>query len=120
MLSDSQHSPDSPTRILNSWKEISAYLGRGIRTVQRYEEELGFPVHRLCKNNRSSSVLAFADEIDLWLRNMPKNSLRFRTHHDQIVGSDLGQAGKALEQAYAAYQAALDRYIEVKTASTGN
>jgi hypothetical protein len=29
--------------LLNSWKEIAAYLNRGIRTVQRWEAELGMP-----------------------------------------------------------------------------
>src|SRR5690349_24381117 len=116
MHSDSQRSPDSPARILHSWKEIAAYLGRGIRTVQRYEEELGFPVHRLCKNNRSSSVLAFVDEIDLWLRKTPKNS-RFRAQCCAARESDLEEASKTLEQTYAAYQAALDRYVELKTSS---
>ncbi len=30
--------------VLNSWKEIACYLGRGVRTVQRYERDLGLPV----------------------------------------------------------------------------
>jgi hypothetical protein len=32
---------------LDSWKEIASYLGRGVRTVQRWECEEGLPVHRL-------------------------------------------------------------------------
>src|SRR5207249_9472999 len=32
---------------LDSWKEIAAYLGRGITTVQRWEQKEGLPVHRL-------------------------------------------------------------------------
>jgi GAF domain-containing protein len=53
-------------KILNSWKEISSYLGRGVRTVQRYET-VGLPVHRLGSASRSS-VIAFADELDGWIR----------------------------------------------------
>lgn len=56
--------------ILNSWKEIAAYLGRGIRTVQRWESELRLPVHRPKGKNRSA-VLAFRDEIDDWLHQTP-------------------------------------------------
>ena len=32
---------------LNGWKEIAAFLGKGVRTVQRWEREQGLPVHRL-------------------------------------------------------------------------
>jgi hypothetical protein len=54
-------------RILNSWKEISNYIGRGVRTVQRWEEMYQLPVHRPASRDRSA-VYAIADEIDAWLR----------------------------------------------------
>jgi len=54
-------------RILNSWKEISSYIGRGVRTVQRWEELYGLPVHRAAGRDRSA-VYALSDEIDAWLR----------------------------------------------------
>ncbi|HWK30772.1 MAG TPA: hypothetical protein VNR20_01690 [Terriglobales bacterium] len=53
--------------ILNSWKDISAYVGRGVRTVQRWEELYGLPVHRAAGRDRSS-VYALSDEVDAWLR----------------------------------------------------
>ena len=59
--------------ILNSWKEIADYMGRGVRTVQRYEQDLRLPVHRPAGKSRSS-VIAFADEIDLWMRHGPSRS----------------------------------------------
>ena len=49
-------------RRLDSWKEIAAYLGRGIRTVQRWEREEGLPVHRLAHAERGS---VFADPAEL-------------------------------------------------------
>ena len=49
-------------RRLDSWKEIAAYLGRGIRTVQRWEREEGLPVHRLAHAERGS---VFADPTEL-------------------------------------------------------
>lgn len=36
-----------PSTRLNSWKEIATFLGRGVRTVQRWERELQLPVHRI-------------------------------------------------------------------------
>jgi tetratricopeptide (TPR) repeat protein len=52
--------------ILQSWKEISAYLGRDIRTCRRWEENLGLPIHRL-DGSPKARVLAYKDEIDSWL-----------------------------------------------------
>ena len=49
-------------RRLDSWKEIAAYLGRGVRTVQRWEREEGLPVHRLAHAERGS---VFADPAEL-------------------------------------------------------
>ena len=60
-------------KILNSWKEIAAYVGRGVRTVQRWEADLGLPVHRP-KGKDRSAVLAFAEELDAWLRHTPVRS----------------------------------------------
>jgi len=50
---------------LDSWKEIAAYLGRGIRTVQRWEREEGLPVHRLAHAERGS-VFADSAELAAW------------------------------------------------------
>ena len=51
-----------PEGRLDSWKEIAAYLGRGIRTVQRWEREEGLPVHRLAHEKRGS-IYARRDEL---------------------------------------------------------
>src|SRR4051812_27167360 len=53
-------------RLLNSWKEIAQYLGRGVRTVQRWESELALPVRRPHGRDRSA-VIALSTEIDAWL-----------------------------------------------------
>ncbi|HEY1936979.1 MAG TPA: hypothetical protein VGJ33_03495 [Candidatus Angelobacter sp.] len=57
-------------KLLNGWKEISHYLMRGVRTVQRWEIELGLPVHRPHGKSRSA-VLAFGTELDEWLVRTP-------------------------------------------------
>ncbi len=54
--------------ILNSWKEISYYLDRNIRTCQRWKIELKLPVHRIDKNSQHSKVFAYKSEIDQWLK----------------------------------------------------
>ena len=52
---------------LDSWKEISLFLKRGIRTVQRWEATEGLPVHRH-RHLKRGTVFAFASEIDGWLK----------------------------------------------------
>jgi len=52
---------------LDSWKEIAAYLGRGVRTAQRWEKCESLPVHRHF-HAKASSVWAFKHEIDAWLQ----------------------------------------------------
>lgn len=50
---------------LESWKEIAAYLGRGTRTVQRWEREEALPVYRL-QHDKLGSVYAYPSELDAW------------------------------------------------------
>jgi phage terminase Nu1 subunit (DNA packaging protein) len=50
---------------LDSWKEIAAYLGREVRTAQRWERREGLPIHRH-SHVKGSSVWAFRHEIDAW------------------------------------------------------
>lgn len=56
--------------ILNSWKEIAQYLGRGVRTVQRWEADLGLPVRRP-RGKRRSAVIAVTGELDRWMEHRP-------------------------------------------------
>ena len=51
--------------ILNGWKEIANYIGRGVRTVQRWEG-LGLPVRRPNARLRSA-VVTDSEELDRWL-----------------------------------------------------
>lgn len=52
---------------LDSWKEIAAYLGRDVTTVQRWEKREAMPVHRHIHDKRGS-VYALAPELDAWLQ----------------------------------------------------
>jgi phage terminase Nu1 subunit (DNA packaging protein) len=56
--------PDKP---LTSWKEIAAFFGRNVRTVQRWEKEEGLPIHRHL-HHRQSSVYAYPGELGEWWR----------------------------------------------------
>jgi tetratricopeptide (TPR) repeat protein len=56
----------SRREILDSWKDIAAYLNRDVRTCQIWEKELGLPVHRL-NDSPKARVFAYQDEIDRWI-----------------------------------------------------
>ena len=53
--------------IFESWKEIAEYLHRTPKTCQRWEHELGLPIHRL-DGSPKASVFAYKEEIDRWLK----------------------------------------------------
>lgn len=55
------------TERLDSWKEIASYMGRTVRTVIRWEQEGGLPVHRVPVGQRPA-VFAYPREIDEWLQ----------------------------------------------------
>jgi hypothetical protein len=61
------------SEVLNSWKEIAAYMGRGVRTVQRWEQELGLPVRRPRGKDRSA-VIALKSDLDAWLHRAPNHA----------------------------------------------
>lgn len=50
----------------DSWKEIAAFFKRDERTVRRWEQQRGLPVHRVPGGERNL-VYAYADELALWL-----------------------------------------------------
>jgi hypothetical protein len=51
--------------ILSGWKQIACYLGKSIRTVQRWEHDLGLPV-RKTDMHTESGVSAIVTEIEIW------------------------------------------------------
>lgn len=78
---DSTHAKTSP--ILSGWKEIANYLGRGVRTVQRYEIELQLPVRRP-SNHPQGSVIAITVELDEWVKHAwhPREKVHSDAGHD--------------------------------------
>jgi hypothetical protein len=52
---------------LDGWKAVAAHLRKSVRTAQRWERELGLPVHRM-QTETGEIVYAFTSEIDNWVR----------------------------------------------------
>jgi transcriptional regulator with XRE-family HTH domain len=61
--------PASPTRsrVLTSWKEVAGYMGKGVRTVQRWERDFGLPVRRPSRMKSRRAVLALTVDLDSWV-----------------------------------------------------
>jgi len=68
--------------VLSSWKDIAKYLGKGVRTVQRWERQLGLPVRRPNGVSQKSAVVLYRGDVDAWLatrfsaRTLEKNEAR--------------------------------------------
>ena len=79
--------------ILSGWKRIADYLGKGVRTIQRYERELGLPIRRPA-GKLAGSVIATRAEIDAWLEaSALRDSFTLSIH-----GVDSTEIGKELKQ----------------------
>jgi hypothetical protein len=52
--------------VLTSWKEIACYMGKGVRTVQRWEQDFGLPVRRPAHSDKKA-VLARPTDLDAWI-----------------------------------------------------
>jgi Tol biopolymer transport system component len=61
----SQSRMDLDNDRLDSWKEIAAYLGKSVRTVRRWEQAEGMPVHRHL-HDKQGSVYAHRSELEAW------------------------------------------------------
>lgn len=59
--------------VLTSWKEVAAYLGKGVRTVQRWEKQDGLPIRRIAG---TSKIVVRRDELDQWLHAQPAQNGR--------------------------------------------
>ena len=62
--------PATHPAYLTGWKDIANYLRKGVRTVQRYEIEMGLPIRRLA-GKAGGSVMATKTELDAWVAARP-------------------------------------------------
>jgi hypothetical protein len=53
--------------LLSCWKDIANYVGKGVRTAQRWEHELSLPVRRPEGRGTKGPVSARPADLDNWL-----------------------------------------------------
>ncbi len=90
------HAGAGDSRRLESWKEIAGYLGRDVRTVQRWETRDGLPVHRL-HHNKLGSVFAYAAELDAWRDARDRGTVNA---HDAEAAAPLTSSAQAPRSQY--------------------
>jgi len=112
--------------VLDSWKEIASFLNRGVRTVQRWEQQEGFPIHRHDHKKRAT-VFAVASEVQEWVKNRsnsetptdPVNRDRSYSHLEarDLEARCIAARARALNarahvrQVYEHYQAEINRVL---------
>lgn len=74
----------------NGWKDIAAYFGRSVRSMQRWERELALPIRRI-KTSDGHTVYAVRSELDAWRRS-----------RDIAIGEPAQKADEPLAAAHAA------------------
>lgn len=80
----------TPPTVLGSWKEIAQFLGKGVRTVQRWEHELELPVHRP-STAKKGVVIAFPQELENWAKHQV-NSGNSELRHEQLQRMHISSA----------------------------
>ncbi|HZR55756.1 MAG TPA: PAS domain-containing protein [Terriglobales bacterium] len=81
-VSNTELLPYNEGAVLRSWKEIAQYVRVCVKTVQRWEQDYGFPIRRL-KAAKGAMVFTMRADVDNWLRST--------TQHDQIRYHDQRQ-----------------------------
>ena len=69
---------------MTTWKEIASYLGKSVRTVQRWERELAMPVHRPNLSNKNV-VIVSCEDLNGWIKDqdVPPSPTR-RTEEEKL------------------------------------
>lgn len=88
--------------VLTCWKDIARYLGKGVRTVQRWEQEFGLPVRRPNGVNHKSAVIAHIRDLDLWRQSewSDRNGPKKETDPSLTQLHDLIETSRALRNAH--------------------
>jgi hypothetical protein len=85
---------DSQQQVFTSWKEIASYLGKSVRTVQRWEQELELPVqrpHARAKGTVRANQKDLDDWVErTWLQRSPKQDAR-------VVSDGQGSVNETIE-----------------------
>ena len=84
---------------LEGWKAIATYVGRDVRTVNRWEADEGLPVHRHV-HRRRGTVYAFQSELDAWRRSRQARRSALPARKTMLAVLPFANLGGGAEQEY--------------------
>ena len=96
---------------LDSWKAIAEFLGRSLRTVQRWHDCNGLPVHHF--GGSKGSVFAYEEEIDQWLEGLAKASGTTRMRADETLVSSKRSSCELTSAADGMWETRSERNIQI-------
>ena len=82
--------------VLSGWKEIATHIGKGVRTVQRYEHDFSLPVRRPAGHS-SGSVVAMKSELEAWVHATPVR-FAFQSMPRRAARTELGELARNLQK----------------------
>ena len=85
--------------ILSCWKDIARYLGKGVRTVQRWEREFDLPVRRPKGAEHKSAVAADPRDLDAWLASRWSLRSDRQSNNDQHNQAGVSEINRRMETA---------------------
>jgi hypothetical protein len=83
--------------VLSCWKDIARYLGKGVRTVQRWETEMGLPIRRIERATYNHPVFAIPEELDQWVQTQGQHK-RSELDMLRLENAELRKRVQELEQ----------------------
>jgi predicted DNA-binding transcriptional regulator AlpA len=81
--------------VLSSWKDIARYLGKGVRTVQRWERHLGLPVRRPIGASQKSAVVLYRRDVDAWIATRFSARTLLKDSKDREEGNRSGRSARS-------------------------
>ena len=96
---------------LDSWKEIAQYLGREVRSVQRWEKSESLPVHRHT-HRKSGSVYALKHELEEWRKSRTITHVKTSCSSDAFTGVASDGVGKDTRQRVSLIQRATWTWVD--------
>jgi hypothetical protein len=96
--------------LLTCWKDIARYMGKGVRTVQRWEQDFGLPVRRPNGAEHKTAVIADSRDLDKWLAS--RWSLRAKNGH---LPMERPQMAESIATAHALREAHQNLIHEIST-----
>ena len=95
---------------LDSWKGIAVFLGRSLRTVQRWHDCNGLPVHHF--GGHKGSVFAYEEEINLWLAGLAEESGTAQARADDTLVSSKRSSNELTQTANGMWETRSERNIQ--------